>query len=302
MTSDLLPTRRAGMTHTTMVNGRVIDKSVPEDYDPRLYAFDSIADTLHGFKSLTTQHIEQYHHEGFLAIDDAFSSKMVHDAYQALRDTIILKAGSPSPSTQYEAWAARRLDNLTPQQLAAAIRKLTDLDLSDQRLRALAFDRQMLSLVSRLMNGAVPTILQAMALLKQPNGREKPCHQDRAYFNVALDTPVVGTWIALDSATPENGCMRVWPGRHRKGPLVHFQRRDWQICDKQILGQRCVAVPLKPGGLLVFDALLPHGTPHNPTNQRRWALQYHYSPQQAAKTDDQARIEVFGSEGKDVEC
>ena len=32
-----------------------------------------------------------------------------------------------------------------------------------------------------------------MALLKPPGGgREKPWHQDKAYFNLTLDTPVVG--------------------------------------------------------------------------------------------------------------
>ena len=56
-----------------------------------------------------------------------------------------------------------------------------------------------------------------MALLKPPRGREKPWHQDHAYFNLPLDTPIVGVWIALDEATPENGCMHVIPGSHREG-------------------------------------------------------------------------------------
>ena len=84
--------------------------------------------------------------------------------------------------------------------------------------------------------------------------------------------------------------------------MIHFQRRDWQICDSDMTGRHCVAVPLQPGGLLVFDALLPHGTPCNSTDRRRWALQYHYCPEQAVRTDDAARMAVFGAEGKDVEC
>ena len=36
-----------------------------------------------------------------------------------------------------------------------------------------------------------------MALVKPAQGREKPWHQDHAYFNVALDTPIVGVWIPM---------------------------------------------------------------------------------------------------------
>lgn len=41
-------------------------------------------------------------------------------------------------------------------------------------------------------------------------------HQDQAYFNVELRTPIVGCWIALDRATEANGCMRVLRGGHRQ--------------------------------------------------------------------------------------
>ncbi len=104
-------------------------------------------------------------------------------------------------------------------------------------------------------------------------------------------------------ATIENGCMQFLPGQHKIGPRIHFQRRDWQICDTDILGQRSVAAPLKPGGLLFFNGLLPHGTPHNSSEKRRRALQFHYAPADAAQNpDSEERLKHFGSEGKDVTC
>jgi len=63
-----------------------------------------------------------------------------------------------------------------------------------------------------------------------------------------------------------------------------------------------LAAPLKPGGLLLFKGLLPHGTPHNNTGQRRRALQYHYYPDTTEKTTQEERLAIFGTEGKDVEC
>ena len=145
-------------------------------------------------------------------------------------------------------------------------------------------------------------MFQDMALLKPPSGREKPWHQDKAYFTYTKETPVVGVWIAIDAATTENGCMRLRTGTHRAGPMIHFQRRDWQICDTDARDGEVVAAPLQPGGLLLFDGLLQHGTPYNPTGQRRRAVQYHYAPASAQKTADEERLALFGSEGKNVQC
>ena len=160
----------------------------------------------------------------------------------------------------------------------------------------------MIAVVQRLIE-ATPSLFQDMGLIKPPHiGSEKPWHQDCAYFNLPLDTPVVAAWISLDEATPENGCMHIIPGSHREGPIVHFNRRDWQICDTHVPVDREVMVPLKAGGCLLWHGLLHHGTPANRSNLRRRALQFHYCPETPAKIKTQERMEVFGSEGKDVEC
>jgi phytanoyl-CoA hydroxylase len=160
-----------------------------------------------------------------------------------------------------------------------------------------------LAAVLRDLLGDEPVIFQDMALLKPPRlGREKPWHQDLSYFNYDPNSKVVGVWIALDEATVENGCMQLLPGRHREGPITHFKRRDWQICDTDILGKTSVAAPLQPGGLLLFDGLLPHGTPRNGSGRHRRALQFHYTGAKCEKIAATERMRVFGSEGRNVSC
>jgi phytanoyl-CoA hydroxylase len=117
-----------------------------------------------------------------------------------------------------------------------------------------------------------------------------------------LETKIVGVWIALGRVTPENGCMFVLAGGHRDGPRIHFRRRDWQICDSDIVPKRQTALPMEAGDIMIFHAKLPHGTPTNRTNEHRWALQYHYAPVSAGTVEDEARLAVFGSEGKNVTC
>ena len=157
--------------------------------------------------------------------------------------------------------------------------------------------------VVRRIIGEEPMLFQDMALLKPPRvGREKPWHQDHAYFDLELRTRVVGVWIALDPATTGNGCMLVKPGSHLQGPVVHFKRRDWQICDTDVDPLGTLAVPLEPGGCLFFSSFMQHGTAPNTSDQRRRAVQFHYRPAGAELTSLEQRMAVFGSEGKDVTC
>jgi ectoine hydroxylase-related dioxygenase (phytanoyl-CoA dioxygenase family) len=214
----------------------------------------------------------------------------------------LIGGGNPEfKSIQFEAKAAPDLDALSIDQKQDAVRKLMWFTAFDPRLNALARHPKLLALVARLLDAA-PRMFQDMALLKPPRiGREKPWHQDKAYFNIDTRERVVGVWIALDAATTENGCMHLMPQIPRE-PMIHHQRRDWQICDTDILGKDCVATPLQPGGVLLFDGLLVHGTPHNTSDARRRAVQFHYRADAFGDTSAEARMAVYGSEGKDVQC
>jgi len=118
----------------------------------------------------------------------------------------------------------------------------------------------------------------SMALCKPAGiGAEKPWHQDLAYFSVNRFDGVAGVWIALDYAKVENGCMHVIPGGHRTGPRSHYWSKvDCEITTDEINPADAVPIELPPGGLMIFDGLLPHETPANKSNLRRRALQFHY--------------------------
>ena len=266
-----------------------------------LYAPEMLAEGVETFDAVEEAAIAGYHEDGFLVVRQGFTPEEVDAARAALLELI---AGSRPDFAhiEFEAAAQELLPTLSPEQRQDAVRKLMHFGDVDPRLHAVAAHPKLLGVVSRLLQ-AVPNRFQDMALLKPPKlGREKPWHQDLAYFELPLGTRVVGAWIALDPATLENGCMHLLRGGHRQGPRLHFQRRDWQICDTEMAGRGSVAVPLEPGGLLLFDGLLPHGTPHNHSSHRRRALQFHYAPEGTEKVTAEERLAVFGSEGKEVSC
>ncbi len=275
---------------------------VADLHPPELYQPAAVADGVEHLADIGPAQVAFYREHGYLVVRQAFTPAEVQAATAGLVD-LIMGTRPDFKHVYFEGKAKEILPTLGPEQRQDAVRKLGVFIEFDARLKALSHHPELRRALRPLLGGAEPELFQDMALIKPPRlGREKPWHQDKAYFEYALGTPVVGVWIALDEATVENGCMQLLPGRHKEGPILHFQRRDWQICDQTILGTKSVAVPLKPGGLLLFDGMLPHGTPHNSSPKRRRALQFHYLPAGTPKVPPEERLRHFGGEGKNVSC
>lgn len=272
------------------------------DHAPDLYDYAGVAETYDGLDVIDDAALARYHEQGFLAVNNAFTPAEVESGINGLVD-LIAERNPDFSIIQFHSSVRDRLASLTLEERLDNVRKIGQFTNYDQRLHDLAFHPKLMRIVETLL-GSKAELYQSMALIKPPHGREKPWHQDHAYFDLTLETRVVGVWIALDAATPENGCMRVLPGRHRRGAFPHFMVRDWQLCDEQTQNYKpeTLAVPLKPGGCLIFDSFLPHGTPSNHSQQRRKALQYHYLATQTLRTPKEARLAIWGSEGQDVSC
>lgn len=285
-----------------------VDEHAGGPYDPRLYRHHGLASTVDlPLPALGPQEHARYQADGYLAMAGAFDRAAVADAIAGVDRLIGGQVGFRG--IQWEAAIRERLPRMTLPQRRAAVRKLIYFVDHEPRLLAMARDEQLLRVVRDLL-GEEPELFADQALLKPPGiGREKPWHQDKAFFDVRPGTPVVGVWIALDEADTGNGCMHIIPGSHAAGPVTHFTRRDFQICDSDVQTPGIVAVPLRPGGCLFFDGLLHHGTPANTSPKRRWALQFHYAPASAIWRSSaeravykRRRLEAFGADGKDVTC
>lgn len=272
-----------------------------DDPASHLYRTDAVAEGIAGFEAVTDEQVARFHDQGYLVINDAFTPAEVRSALDGLLD-LIDGAYPAFTGIQFEAKAVPALPAMAREQKQDAVRKLIGFVDHDERLSALSDHPRLIATLARMM-GEPPALFQDQALLKPPLiGREKPWHQDNAFFTVHPEAAIIGVWIALDDAVPENGCMHILPATHRAGPVPHFQRRDWQLCDTDIDVARVVAVPLRPGGLLFFHGLLHHGTPPSRSPNRRRALQFHYKPLSVGRVSDDERLRVFGADGKGKTC
>ncbi len=302
------------------MTGSIVFERPVADHAPELYRSFGSADAIDGWNDWNDKAIERYDRDGFLVVGRAIPEEIWKPALEELR-TMSRAADAECATVAYEAAFRSVLEEATegdlddasdearlaameripPETRASLVRKFMGFTKTHPVLKAVANYQPLRDAVESLA-GEPTRVFQSMALVKPPRGREKPWHQDHAYFDLPLETRVCGVWIALGEVNEENGAMFMLRGAHKNGPIVHFKRRDWQICDTEMAGARPISLPMQAGDLVIFDAKIPHGTPTNRTEQQRWALQYHYVGRSAEKVAAEYRLGIFGDEGKDVSC
>jgi ectoine hydroxylase-related dioxygenase (phytanoyl-CoA dioxygenase family) len=100
-------------------------------------------------------------------------------------------------------------------------------------------------------------------------------HQDNGYTYVEPQEYLT-CWIAINDATPENGCVSVIPRVHREGTLLHRSTAIGEECWGD--WSAAVEVPVRAGSIVVFTSLTPHATKRNTTDAVRKAYIVQYVP------------------------
>ena len=126
-------------------------------------------------------------------------------------------------------------------------------------------------------------------------GSRTPWHQDGEYWPIEpLATCTV--WIAIDSSTAENGCLRVIPGSHRTKQLAkHNQSAASNIAldlelDSQAFDEaEAVDIVLEPGEISLHDVYLFHGSEPNHSDFSRRGMTLRYMPTSSVYRHDQEK-------------
>jgi ectoine hydroxylase-related dioxygenase (phytanoyl-CoA dioxygenase family) len=99
-------------------------------------------------------------------------------------------------------------------------------------------------------------------------------HQDYSYWK---GSHKISVWIALDDATPDNGCLRFIPGSHHSN--IEHDLADpnddgfrIRLRESDIDESKAISASVKAGSAIIFHDLLIHGSHPNTARQDRWAL------------------------------
>ena len=109
-------------------------------------------------------------------------------------------------------------------------------------------------------------------------------HQDSTYWG--LSTPdVVTAWVALTPSNHANGAMTFIPGTHKSDQLEHrdtFAKNNLLTRGQEVAvdvdESKAVTIELRPGEISLHHVRLVHGSPANPSNDRRIGFAIRYIP------------------------
>ena len=114
-------------------------------------------------------------------------------------------------------------------------------------------------------------------------------HQDSTYWG--LDKPdVVTAWVALTPSNEANGAMKFIPGSHTKDQFPHrdtFAKNNLLTRGQEVAVEvdesKAVAITLEPGEISLHHVRLVHGSPPNPSHDRRIGFAIRYIPTTVAQ-------------------
>jgi phytanoyl-CoA hydroxylase len=178
-----------------------------------------------------------------------------------------------------------------------AIRKITGFgSLSPTLWQNLIEHPRLIDVLHGIFGERVELYRDALMLKSASVGQEKPWHQDAVYWPFR-PMSLASAMIALDSSTPENGCLQVIPQSHR-APVEH-QKIDWELqVDPAKCQPKSLYMPLAPGDCLVFHSLILHASEHNLSSSSRRVSITSYSPGNLEILDPEINAPVLLSERK----
>lgn len=135
----------------------------------------------------------------------------------------------------------------------------------------------------------------------KPPGTGRPIawHQDSWYFNNTYESSVgdsieeasIGTWLALDDADEENGCLWVIPGSHREGVVDHEDvEGDGYLLQKRVfvtdeMEAKGIPVEVPKGAMVFFNNAVLHRSTPNRSDRFRRAYIVHYMKATIQRTE-----------------
>lgn len=219
---------------------------------------------------------DDYARDGFVILDDAIDPDLV----EALkRDAARICRGDLGEIDAPPAGAEATAD--TEELMRQFLCIHYPHKISEAALEALRGPR-MLDVLTRVIGPNVKA-MQSMLFIKSEGKPGQAWHQDE-YFIPTRDRSLTATWIALDDATIENGCLWVLPGSHRRGVLYPDREQfdpafDCSIEAYDFPWEESDAVPVEipAGTAIIFNGYLLHRSLQNSGRHGyRRALTNHY--------------------------
>ncbi len=227
-------------------------------------------------KALTTEQCEFYKENGYLIIEDFLKKPEIDGLLNALDRVVEEKARDLSKDKgdfNLEKTSGGFSGDVVAPGLLRKIQSIVDYS---PEFAGLCESDKMLNAVEDLIGSTIYYHSSKLMFKPAKHGGIKPWHQDYAYW-ASTKPEQITCWLALDDATPENGCMQLVPGSHKYGLVKHGQE-ELQIDLKNVPTEKIKVAPMKAGSILLFHVLTLHHSGPNRSDKSRRAFIVDYDP------------------------
>jgi ectoine hydroxylase len=212
---------------------------------------------------LNTQQLRQYNDDGYLLIESLFDSEEIELLHR-----------SAKADKQLDDHAYGRDDGE-----GGTVRLSLWNHPGDGIYGAFARSNRLVSAAEALL-GDEPYHYHSKMIMKEARvGGAWAWHQDYGYWysNGVLTPNLVSSFIAVDRATRENGCLQVIRGSHHCGRVHHVLTGDQAGADAERVAEilkryELVHVEMNPGDVLFFHSNLLHRSDRNNSENSRWSM------------------------------
>ena len=223
--------------------------------------------------ALTGAQLELYRRHGHLTVPDVFAAQQMEEVIADI-----------------ERWGAEFLADLPAAQRAwyvdggvkakTVLRKLDNPHHQREAVRRLAFEPRLVQMVEALIGRGVSVYFSQIFFKPPEGGGPKPAHQDNYYFGPNDPDALVTAWIALDDATPDNGCLYYAEGTNLGPVQAHVTPPDepynLQLPAETLARHRATAAPVPCGGVSFHHGNTFHHSGPNLSKRWRRACALHY--------------------------
>lgn len=145
----------------------------------------------------------------------------------------------------------------------------------DVQFRSAAFTRLLVdprfTSVAQAIIGPNVQLHHTKMFVKPPEkGSPFPMHQDYPYFP-HRDHSMIAAILHFDDAPDAKGCLRVYPGSHKRGPLPS-EGSDHHLSETEFPLSGAMPIEAKAGDAIFFHYLLAHGSGLNTSDEPRTTL------------------------------
>ena len=229
---------------------------------------------------LTDEQVAAFRRDGFLNLNEKVLSDEELDELRAALDRVMNGKSAAQPE---------RIANVSAgQKEGSVVWQIVNIWEAEPAFQRHLYHPAITQRVAQLMGADTVRVWHDQVQVKPAKvGGPTIWHQDHPYWPVIQPADLVSAWVALEDATPENGCMSMVPRSHAWGPYhggtVGSDPATWGPAhDPSFVppGEtvEVVPIPVKAGCVAFHHCLMWHGAPPNPSERPRPAIAVHYMP------------------------